>query len=72
MVRIPFPFALFLAVFVDGWESFGWERANVMGFTRRSYKDALVAGVFTAKPDEYFDVNVCANYFANLNSTTSS
>jgi hypothetical protein len=26
----------------------------------RSYKDALNAGVFTAKPDQYFDKHVCA------------
>lgn len=26
----------------------------------RSYRDAVKAGIFTAKPDEYFDKNACA------------
>jgi len=48
-----------------GWMFWNWKvdaDATVPQQKMWSYRDALAGGVVTQKPDEYFDVNVCAPY----------
>jgi len=50
-----------------GWMFWNWKvdpDATVPQQKMWSYRDALAGGVVTAKPDQYFDPNVCTTYFS--------